>query len=123
MNNLLTLSESLISEYLEEAKVDAVGVGLWEIISDARKEFGLEDAIQIQQVVIDAVNRLLAHNIVAISYCGKEKAYEVWDMEPARSIKRLEQEWGKLGRIPNMGDGISFIDKEKLPLMKIIPKS
>lgn len=104
----MDIPQQFLSEIIEEAKADEVG--LWFIIGRVRDDLGVEEPALLQAATLQCVNEILASGAVAAGYYKPDgSGVEVWDMEPQMVVARIEHNWNKLGREPNIGEIVVFI--------------
>ena len=78
-------------------------VGLWEIAKEVESLVGVGDTARKQSLEI--VRALLAKGLLAGDPPYDAGGYAPWpDQDPDKVINRMDREWLKLGRTPNIPD-------------------
>jgi hypothetical protein len=106
----MELSESQLRELISEAKEDEVG--LWLIVAKVRDEFGVNDHELVKRTTLNFVQQLLdSGEIVAGFYKSDGSGVIPWNLDSFGVIKRIESEWKRLGRDPDIGEIVVLISK------------
>jgi hypothetical protein len=108
----MRFSDSDINGFIQEAKDDEVG--LWLIIASVRRELNVSDHKNIRRITMDAILRLLeSGEVTAGNYLpdrsGRVKA---WNLENTAILKRVEEEWDRLGREPSFSEVVVFVGND-----------
>jgi hypothetical protein len=89
-------------------------VGLWEIAKMVREAMG---EVTTDVVRVDSLRRikpLLVHGFIEAGASPYEKAeFEPWSMTAEQALSRIDTEWRRLGRDPNIPDICWFRNTEK----------
>jgi len=105
--NTQIIIERVTADFFQECKEDYVG--LW-VLSRRLQEEGIA-ATQVKPSVMQIIKHaLVARKIVAGEFI--EKKFTVWSHSPAECIQRIDREWEKLGRNPNIGEIAWFTTNE-----------
>ncbi len=101
---------SLVEDLIKEAVIDEVG--LWLVIAKLRNDLQVPDSKRLRAAVLDCVRNLLeSGEVVAGYYKPDGKGIEVWDIPIADILARIDDEWDKLGREPNIGEIAVFVGR------------
>ena len=106
--------DALVSEVLEEAKRD--WVGLWRIVRGVQALPGGETPPgNVRSKTISVCRRLLTAGLAAGQFSSQE--FLVWDSAPNETLRRInetlrriQKEWDELGRTATIGDICWFVD-------------
>ncbi len=108
----MELNQKLISELIDEAKADEVG--LWLVISKLRDVHGIVDPALIRSTTLDYVRALLeSGQVVAGYYKPDASGFAEWDKPLPEIISRINTEWNDLRREPDIGDIVIFVGRPK----------
>jgi hypothetical protein len=100
--------DALVSEVLEEAKRD--WVGLWRIVRGVQALLGGEAPPgNVRSKTISVCRRLLTAGLAAGQF-SSDQEFLVWDSAPDETLRRIQEEWDELGRTPTIGDICWFVD-------------
>lgn len=104
----MQLSARQLKELIAEAKADEVG--LWFILAKVRDELGINEPQSVRTAVMDAVKRLLVSGEVSPGYYMPDgSGVAAWELAPATALEKIEADWERLGRDPNIGEVVVFI--------------
>lgn len=100
--------DTLVSEVLEEAKRD--WVGLWRIVRGVQAlSSGEARPGSVRSKTIGVCRRLLTGGLAAGQFSSGQE-FLVWDSAPDETLRRIQEEWDELGRTPTIGDICWFVD-------------
>lgn len=103
---------------LEESRTDIVGLEavLWEI----RQMFQGLSSEDARARTLNVVAQLVGtHRIVAGQFADQDEGtlvFEPWDLPAKEIVSRIDGEWNALGRDPNPGEIVWFVDPALLPI-------
>jgi hypothetical protein len=105
----MQLSEEHLTWLVDEAQEDEVG--LWAILHVAREYYGVSDSSVLRSVTMDAVQRLLQTGLVVAGQYRLDGVwkFDVWRMDTESILKRIDDEWTRLGHQPSIGDIVVFV--------------
>jgi hypothetical protein len=86
----------------DECRVDHVG--LWEVVKAAHFDLGALGPAEIRATTIDLVRCLLERGILVGFPAPGGRDFVSWNLSPEAAVYRIEQEWCRLGREPNIGE-------------------
>ena len=98
------IKESLLKECEDDE------AALWFILEELRDRPGLNDEVEIRRATLQMVRELLeTGEVVAGMYAPPDSGLPAWQIVgwPGSIddiLARIEEEWDKLGREPNLGD-------------------
>jgi hypothetical protein len=104
-------------QLLDECERDEVG--LWFIIRRLRDELGMNDQGQIRQSTLKMVRELLeTGDVVAGDHASANSglpAWKIvsWDGSIDDVLARIDREWDRLGREPNIGEIVTLQAKSE----------
>ncbi len=78
-------------------------VGLWQFPPRVRSHFDLDSFDAVRERGLEIVRTLLEGGYFEAFDMG-EHEYIPWNLSPAESYRRVEQEWTALGEDPNLGN-------------------
>jgi hypothetical protein len=97
----------LINAYKRGDKEDVVG--LYEIISHVKRDFGAKGKQEIEKLTLSFVSAMLEEGFQAGESVYLRGGYRLWeDQKSSYIISRIKREWQALGREPNIGDIVYF---------------
>ncbi len=103
---------------VEEAQTDVVG--LWAVLWEVKQEMPTLTADEARVATLEVVKGVLEHEEVIPGEFKDEReettAFVPWQMSVVDTLKRIDREWGELGREPNLGDIVWFVSARLLPL-------
>jgi hypothetical protein len=100
--------DALVSDVLEEAKKD--WVGLWRIVRGVQALPGGEASPgSVRSKTIGVCRRLLTAGLAAGQFSSGQE-FLVWDSAPDETLRRIQEEWDEIGRTPTIGDICWFVD-------------
>jgi hypothetical protein len=95
----------LVDGYLEESKIDYVG--LWQIAQASKEELGAGTTDQVRKLSLEIVKRLYDNGVRPGNYWGGD--FDYWPDEGCQAaLDRIEREWIEAGEDPNLGDPICW---------------
>jgi hypothetical protein len=83
-------------------------VGLWEVAKEVRSRSPSSDFSEIMALAVSSVRKLHEAGTICVGELAKS-GFVPWSLPPAASAERIELEWTKLGRDPNIGE-ICWLD-------------
>ena len=102
----------------EEAQTDTVG--LWAVIWEVKQVMPLASPEEIRRTTLSVVRDALAgEHVVAGQFVDLDAetfAFSRWSASVDESLARIDREWDALGREPNLGDIVWFVDPHLLPV-------
>jgi hypothetical protein len=95
-------------DFLNECAEDYVG--LWSLIKLAKNYFHTILDLKLKRIILDLIYRNLIDEQIEAGEIPKDKEFQFlkWDMSPEDIIKRIEKEWDKLEKEPDLGDVVWF---------------
>ncbi len=103
---------------VEEARSDVVG--LWAILWEVRQRMPSINTQQAQAATLAVVAEALEEQaVVAGDFVDKHQEAAVfvpWSLATQAAISRIRNDWDALGRDPNLGDIVCFVDPRILPI-------
>jgi hypothetical protein len=103
---------------VEETRTDTVG--LWAVLWQVKHEMPALTPDETKQATLIVIRKaLLEERVVAGNFVDEDddnKAFVVWPSSAEDSIARIDREWTALGREPNLGDVVWFVDPHLLPV-------
>jgi hypothetical protein len=103
----MKMEDEFISELLSEAKRDEVG--LWFIIARLKEEKGISDPILLKAAVLKCCERLLSSGQVVVRFPNDDHPFaNLSAVERNQILNRIQSDWVKLGREPNIGEIVTF---------------
>jgi hypothetical protein len=108
MSAVVDKIEKIAEDYIRGSKHDYIG--LYEISSAVRHEFGLaRDSEQLKQLSLAVVRLILGRGLVAGDYL--KSGFHVWPEGGTESIiARIDREWNPACGDPTLGDPICWFD-------------
>jgi hypothetical protein len=91
----------VIQDALNESQEDYVG--LWSLVWNVRHEFADANVQEIKELVLSTLQLLLSAYGLLIGDFKQDKFFP-WDCTPSEAITRVDTEWRKLGRDPDIGE-------------------
>jgi hypothetical protein len=101
----------VIHDILNESQEDYVG--LWSLVWNVRHEFADANPQNIRELVLGTLQLLLSEYGLAIGDFKQDK-FLPWGCTPSEAINRVDTEWRKLGRDPDIGE-IAWIVSPNFP--------
>jgi hypothetical protein len=99
--------EGVVAQLLVECEDDHVG--LWEVINAVEFDLGVHDPSKLRAASLEIVRSLLDHPGIEAGFPTPDgRHFTPWKMSHNNIIKRIEQEWDALGRLPTIGDIVWF---------------
>jgi hypothetical protein len=83
-------------------------VGLWEVFSVTRRELPETDGSSIRRAVMEVVSNLLEKGLMRAGFPTRGGGFDPSDETPEETLTRIEHEWDRLGREPDVGDIVWF---------------
>lgn len=108
MNELIPIK--LREQILTDLEDDVMG--LWfliALISDFRES---HDEEKFRAFVLEVIFSLLSENAMNAGNETKNGGFKAWKGSSSDIVKRIEREWIKLNRRPNIGEIVSFCRPE-----------
>ena len=104
-----------ISEIQREILVEGVDdyFGLWEVVWILRRKHPNWTNRQIRERSLEVLRPLLESAYIVAGQLGESGSYSKWQLGPVESLARIDHEWRKLGRDPNMAQICWFSNTEK----------
>lgn len=102
MNNL----EKVKRDFLVECTDDYVG--LWSVIRRIKHALKEESSENIRAISVALIRGFLEPGLIKAGMPRITGEFEEWQFGPEEIVQRIESEWDKLGREPNIGDIVWF---------------
>jgi hypothetical protein len=103
------LPKHILEEMISEAKSDEVG--LWFILSRLRDELDITDPKLLKDLTLQTIAELLHTGEVAAGWYKPDRTgVERWNMPLPDILSRISSEWERLGREPNIGEIVIFVE-------------
>ncbi len=103
--------ESISNGFLAECREDYVG--LWKLIWRIGKETHETDPHTIRSLAIALLTNLLNRDLVKAGMPNAAGDFEEWRASSDEIIRRIETEWDRLGKEPDIGDVVWFTTTKK----------
>ncbi len=101
----MTELDKLVGGYLEEAKIDHVG--LWQVASAARRRLGARTTDGAREISLAVVRQLYERGLRPGDYWGGD--FDYWPDEGYQAVlDRIEREWVAAGHDPNLAEPICW---------------
>lgn len=104
---------------IEEAQTDTVG--LWAVLWQVREEMPSLTSDEAKQATLAVVRGAIGgEHIVPGEFADQDEdtmVFVPWRLSATESMARIEREWASLGRDPNPGEVVWFVDPALLPLV------
>lgn len=100
------LPEEYVEHLVSAAKDDYLG--LWEVPALLR-ETGMEVAEDRRKLSLALVRELVFKHGMVPGSLTKDGGFRPWSTDPEASIVRIERDWARLGRDPNMDYACWFL--------------
>jgi hypothetical protein len=98
--------DAIVDGYLEESKVDHVG--LWQIVQASREDLGAKTTDQARTLSLEIVRRLYEKGLRPGNYWGGD--FDYWHDEGLQpALDRIEREWAKANADPNLAEPICWL--------------
>ena len=108
MSEFDELEKGVLDECFEDV------VGLWSVIWDVRNRMPNAGDREIRRIAMKIVGDLIASGQIWAGHPTSDgRGFIYWDMAPGAVIKKISDEWDKLGREPNVGEVVWFTAKKK----------
>jgi hypothetical protein len=105
---LVTLLEGILDECEDDH------VGLWSILRDVRNTLGHASSTEIKGMTLDLLTFLLRRHLIEAGFpAANGRDFEPWKLSPPEAIKKISDEWDKLGREPSGGEVVWFTMPKK----------
>ena len=108
MKNKKEIINTIVQNIYDECQVDFEG--LWGILYVIKWEKLAIDPIEIRQITLDIVRKLLEKGIVAGRF--EQKQPIIFNISKDEVIAMIDREWTKLSQEPSIGDIVSFASPE-----------
>jgi hypothetical protein len=102
--------DALKKTFLKECGEDFVG--LWAILWKVRHLRPRIDADEARRATLEIVQWLLASGQVIAGHPTEDSKFVPWKETPGEALERIEREWTALGREPNLGDIVWFVQRD-----------
>ncbi len=79
-------------------------VGLWGVVMSARRLLGDGASEHVRELALDAIRRVLISGEAIAGHPTSDGRFAPWAVKPGDAIARIEREWAKLGRDPDIGE-------------------
>ena len=103
---------------VEETRTDTVG--LWALLKQVARELPTLTPGEARQVTLTVIHgALVSEHVVAGNFVERDEdsmRFDVWQTSAEESVARIDREWIALGREPNLGDVVWFVDPCLLPV-------
>ncbi len=104
--------QELLKHLIREAAEDEVG--LWYVVRCVRDDLHVTESSEARRISMSLVRDLLGSGEVqAASHNYPHSLYKPWSLTDNEVIARINEEWDKLGRDPNIAEVVVFVGKEK----------
>jgi len=104
---------------VEEAQTDTVG--LWAVLWEVKQCMPAVSPDEARIITLAAIRQaLVEERVVAGQFIDHDEdtvLFLPWPQPPDETVARIEREWLALGREPNLGDVVWFVDPQLLPVM------
>ena len=104
----MDVDSEFISGLIAEAKIDEVG--LWFIIAELQREKGIRDPSKLQATTLEVCKILLESGEIAARLYATGSIAEA---PPEDILSYIRAEWDELGRVPNIGEIVDFVNRPK----------
>jgi hypothetical protein len=95
--------QCVINDISEESREDYVG--FWVIVWHVHREFAKADDQKVKDLALNILRILLSEYEIFIGQFERdEDKFRPWDCTPDEAVDRVDKEWGKLGREPNISE-------------------
>ncbi|PTL82180.1 hypothetical protein [Vitiosangium sp. GDMCC 1.1324] len=107
-----------IDKALEDARTSWVkagadsDIGLWWIADDVRQLKPDASEEEIRRETLRALQPLLSQGLLRAVNLLPGGAYHPWEGSVDEQLARIDSEWARLGRAPDLGDIVWFIGPE-----------
>lgn len=99
--------DALKQDALAECEEDHVG--LWSIVWTVRRHLPQADSRQVRQTTMKLLEDLLREgSIEAGTPSPNGRDFKSWNLPAEAVIERIDAEWDRLGREPNIGEIVWF---------------
>jgi len=98
----MTIIRTIEKEILDECKEDYVCFST--IISWVEQVFKTELTSRLRRIALDLIYRNLMNGNFIAGQFNQKLEFEIWDVSPEQVLTRIEKEWKKLGRAPDLHD-------------------
>jgi hypothetical protein len=89
-------------------------VGLWSVIWDVRSSLPNASEREARDVALRIVSDLLTSKQIWAGHPTSDgRGFVYWNISPIDAIKRISDEWDRLGHEPNVGEIVWFTAKQK----------
>jgi hypothetical protein len=102
MNNLEKVKRGFLVECTDDY------VGLWSVIWDIKHVLKEENSENIRAISVALIREFLEPGLIEAGIPRITGEFEKWQLSPEETVQRIENEWGTLGREPNIGDIVWF---------------
>jgi hypothetical protein len=108
-----------IDEELEDARARWAkaaadsDIGLWWIADDIRQLQPGASEEEVRRETLRALRPLLSQGLLRAVNLLPGGTYQAWDGSVDGQLARIELEWARLGRPPDIGDVVWFIGPER----------
>lgn len=102
---------SIVDDVMAELPEDRVG--LWWIPSGLRDDFAIADADEVRERSLALVHEILSRPGVHFGQFVSGR-FERWTLAPDEVVERIDQDWRRLGRPPDIGE-IGWFDRDLYP--------
>src|SRR5262245_43882319 len=107
MNPLDSIQRDLLVEGLEDY------VGLWEVAKDVRRLYGEIPPGTVHELVMQRIRPLLREGLIVPGLPTEGGRFSAWDCDADSAVNRIDAEWSKLGRDPNIWEVCWFKNTDK----------
>ena len=97
--------DDLIKEICDEAKISFVS--MWHIVNDIESDLKIKNIGEVRANSIKIVSALMEHDIFPGNYTLeglRQEGFSFWPGTPDELIRRIEDAWTALNRMPDVDD-------------------
>jgi hypothetical protein len=89
-------------------------VGLWSVVWDVHHRMPKASERERRDIALRIISDLLTTNQIWAGHpTGDGRGFIYWDVGPTDAMKRINDEWDRLGHEPNVGEVVWFTAKQK----------
>jgi len=102
--------EDVLESLVEECQEDHVG--LWRIANAVRFDLGAVSPTETRALTLRLVRRLLNERGMQEGFPAPDgRHFVAWDLPADQAVSRIEKEWSRLAREPNIGEVAWFTSR------------
>ncbi len=107
MRELDVIQRDLLVEGLEDY------VGLWQVAKHVHRLYGSLPAERVRDVSLERLRPLILEGLIEPGLPAEGGNFSSWDEDAKTALDRIEFEWRRLGKDPNIWDICWFKNTEK----------